>query len=159
MSEAQDTNSREIFAFNNKVKVVLAKLQKEMQAFGGEAAAFSDFEKTAVIKSIDDQASFSAIKHSMSFKSGAEMVVYPPNENGDLLSPGGRLDVKPAGVVFDLFITDRPVAVASTWRKKISVGRKVVSIKYNLEHGTDLAPLSEKINKSIQEVITKELLP
>ena len=159
MTEAQEARSNEIFAFNSKVKIVLVRLQKEMSARGDEAEAFSNFERAAITKSVDEQESFSVVSHSMSFRFGAEMMLYPPDKDGNLLSPGGRWKVKATGVVFELFVTDRLLPIALDWRKEVSVAGKEVTIGYNLELGSDLVPLNETMNRSIQETLTKGLLP
>lgn len=159
VAAAQDANSGEILAFNNKAKASLLKLQKEMEGLGAEASVFSNFAKTSVVKNIDDLNSSLAIRHSMSFKSGVEKVVYPPDKDGNLLSPGGRLIVKPKGVIFEIFVSDRPLPIVLLWRKDVSIGGKEVTIGYNLELGSDLAFLNEKISKLVQDTVTKELLP
>lgn len=158
VSKAQDADSREIFALNNKAKIVLLKIQKEMQALGGEVTPLSNFEKAAVIFSIDDQASFSAVEHSIEFQTGVEMVTIPPHENGELLPMAQTRVLKPDGVIFNLRITDRPGAFSPTWWKEIAVGKKKILILYELKLGPQVAPLNQKINKIIQEIIAKELL-
>lgn len=154
-----DASSREIQIFNGKAKIALAKIQKKMQSFGQDAPAFAAFDKTAVVTSSGKPAPDAAIAHSIEFRSDAKYVTGGPNANGDLPQRTSFWVPNPNGVVFDLFITDRSLLFGASWRKEITVAGKEIEIMYDLELGAELAPLSDKINKAIQDILEKELLP